>query len=256
MNDASVYDSERLANAYARSRPPVHRQLIAAAKERLQALGVPRATRALDIGCGAGLSTAALEPLAEGRVGLEPVATMLRHHGVVAPDARFAIGRAEDLPFADGSFQLVTAAGSLNYADRDRALPEIARVLTAPGVLLIYDFSSGRRVRDDPRLDAWFEAFLDRYPYPPGYSVDVRGMPFARAGLTLECYEPHTAAVSMSEAEYLAYAMSETNVETALSQGASEAGIRDWCAAGLHDLFALGRREVLFEGYMAYVRKP
>ena len=108
---ASVYDSERLAVGYAFDRPPVHEQILRSARL------ARRADRALDVGCGAGLSTAALAPLARQVVGLEPVPAMLAHRRTVAPRARFVIGRAEWLPFPAESFDLVAAAGSLNYAD-------------------------------------------------------------------------------------------------------------------------------------------
>ena len=120
----SVYDSERLAVAYAFDRPPIHKQILRSARLTRQA------DRALDVGCGAGLSTAALVPLARRAIGLEPIPAMLAHHRTVVPQARFVIGQAERLPFAAGSFDLVTAAGSLNYTDLPSALAEIARVLT------------------------------------------------------------------------------------------------------------------------------
>jgi len=47
----SVYDSDRLAAGYAFDRPPVHEQILRSARL------APLAGRALDIGCGAGLST-------------------------------------------------------------------------------------------------------------------------------------------------------------------------------------------------------
>src|SRR5215469_17550249 len=107
----SVYDSERLAAAYAFDRPSVHQEFVRSA-------GLSRtADRALDVGCGAGLSTAALVPLARHVIGLEPVSVMLMHRQAVAPDASFVVGQAERLPFAPRSFDLVAAAGSLNYAD-------------------------------------------------------------------------------------------------------------------------------------------
>ena len=59
-----------------------------------------QADQALDVGCGAGLSTTALAPLARQVTGLEPVPAMLAHWRIVAPQARFVIGRAERLPFA------------------------------------------------------------------------------------------------------------------------------------------------------------
>ena len=108
----SIYDSPRLAAGYAYDRPPAHRRIIQRVRELLQITG--RRTRALDVGCGAGLSTAALEPLAETMVGLEPVRTMLTHSRAVAPHALFLVGQAERLPSSAGAFDLITAAGSLN----------------------------------------------------------------------------------------------------------------------------------------------
>jgi ubiquinone/menaquinone biosynthesis C-methylase UbiE len=120
----SVYDSERLAAGYAFDRPPIHEHILRSARLDRQA------DRALDVGCGAGLSTAALGSLARQVVGLEPVSTMLGHRQTVAPLARFVIGQAERLPFATGSFDLVSAAGSLNYADLSSALAEIGHIAT------------------------------------------------------------------------------------------------------------------------------
>jgi predicted TPR repeat methyltransferase len=54
----SVYDSERLAAGYAFDRPPIHEQILRSARFYRQADEAP------DVGCGAGLSTAALAPLA------------------------------------------------------------------------------------------------------------------------------------------------------------------------------------------------
>jgi len=89
----SVYDSDRLAAAYAVDRPPVHEHILRSARLSGQA------DLALDVGCGAGLSTAALAPLARRAIGLEPVPAMLAHRAAIAPGAGFVIGRAERLPF-------------------------------------------------------------------------------------------------------------------------------------------------------------
>lgn len=254
MREDSIYDSERLAAAYAHARPPVHRAILEVAERRLVTIGVPRPRRALDIGCGAGLSTAALGAVADACVGIDPVHTMVRMHATV-PGAHFVVGRAEHLPFADSSFGFATAAGALNYADPRLALPEIARVLTRGAVLLVYDFSAGCRLRDDQRLEAWFAAFLARYAYPPGYAMDVTALPWERAGLALTSFERFDVEVAMSGAEYLAYVMSETNVERAIREGTSEGLIRDWCSRGLERIFFEGRREVGFPAELAIVRR-
>ena len=74
-------------------------------------------------------------------VGVEPAVEMLQWARRVAPGAHFLSARSESLPFRDGSFDLITAAGSLNYADPAAAFPELRRVLTASGSLVVYDFA-------------------------------------------------------------------------------------------------------------------
>ena len=123
--------------------------------------------RALDVGCGAGLSTRALEGVARQRTGMEPVEAMLQWTAGVAPGAAFAVGIAESMPFAAHSFDLMTAAGSLNYVNLDRFFGEAARVLTADGVLVVYDFSPGKTFRQGAGLEDWFARFEERYPPPP-----------------------------------------------------------------------------------------
>lgn len=243
----SVYDSERLAACYAFDRPPAHEQILRSARL------ARRAGRALDIGCGAGLSTAALAPLAGQVIGLEPVAAMLAHRRTVAPHASFVIGQAERLPFPAGSFDLVTAAGSLNYADLPLALAETARVLTSDGTFLLYDFSAGRRAASGTGLADWYARFERRFPPPPGWQpLDVRELPLARYGLRLLDFTDVEARLPMTFDAYLRYALSEVNVDSAIARGtysAEEAG--DWCRATLEPVFAGGAVTVLIPGYVA-----
>jgi SAM-dependent methyltransferase len=243
----SVYDSERLAGAYAFDRPPVHEQILRSVRLARQA------DQALDVGCGAGLSTAALAPLARRVVGLEPVPAMLAHHRTVAPQAGFVIGRAERLPFAGGSFDLVTAAGSLNYADFPSALAEIARVLTPDGTFLLYDFSPGRRSAGDDKLERWFGSFEQRFPWPPGRQpLEVRELPLAAYGLQLLDFTDVETRLPMDVDAYLRYALSETNVENSVATGAcSPEEARDWCQATLESVFTDGPATVLIAGHVA-----
>jgi SAM-dependent methyltransferase len=243
----SVYDSERLSKAYAFDRPSVHGQFLQSA-----GLGRP-ANRALDLGCGAGLSTAALMPWAGQVIGVEPVAAMLAHRQKVAPQASFVIAQAERVPFAPGSFDLVTAAGSLNYADLPSAFAEVARVLTPDGTFLLYDFSPGRRSAGDEDLASWFDSFEQRFPWPPGWQpFDVRELPLNTYGLRLLDYSDVEARLPMTFDAYLRYMLSETNAEHAIASGARSADeVRDWCRETLHEVFANGEVTVIITGYVA-----
>lgn len=249
----SIYDSARLAESYAHNRPPVHPAIVQKVGERL---GIDaKLMRALDIGCGAGLSTAALRPLAETLIGIEPVPAMLAFSHTVAPQAIFLVGQAERLPFSNCAFDLITAAGAINYADLNLFFPEAERVLIEAGTLVIYDFSAGRRFADDDRLERWYAEFERRYPPLPGYSLDVTTLDYDKYGLRLSHYEPLEIGLPMSLDSYLAYAMSETSVEHAIQTGAPEAGIRDWCRHTLAEVFPHERRMVLFDAYVALVQK-
>jgi SAM-dependent methyltransferase len=243
----SVYDSERLAAAYARDRPPIHEQILRSARLGRQA------NRALDVGCGAGLSTAALAPLARQVIGLEPIPTMLAHRRTVAPDAGFVVGQAERLPFAARSFDLVTAAGSLNYTDLPSALAEIARVLTDDGTFLLYDFSVGRHSVSGDELAVWFTSFEQRFPWPAGWQpFDVRELPLVAYGLRLLDYTEIETLLPMAFDAYLRYMLSEVNVDDAIARGACSAGeAREWCRETLEAIFANGEVTVVIPGYIA-----
>lgn len=106
----------------------------------------------------------ALAPLARQVTGLDPIPAMLAHRRAVAPHARFVIGQAERLPFAAGTFDLITAAGSLNYADLSSALTEIARVLTWDGTFLLYDFSVDQRSASGDEQAGWFRVVRATVP--------------------------------------------------------------------------------------------
>lgn len=167
--------------------------------------------------------------------------------------ARFVIGRAERLPFAAGSFDVVTAAGSLNYADLPSAFAEIARVLTRDGTFLLYDFSAGRRSVTGGELAAWFASFEQRFPSPPGWQpVDVRELPVDRYGLRLIGYTGVETRLPMGFDAYLRYMLSEVNADDAIARGTCNAEeARDWCRSTLGAVFADGDVTVVISGYVA-----
>src|SRR6476661_919035 len=103
---ANPFSAEDIAAGYATSRPAVHPRVMERVYRRL-ARSEPFSL-ALDIGCGAGLSTRALDGFAKKRIGLEPVEAMLRWASKVAPSAYFAAGAAEAIPLRDHCADLIT----------------------------------------------------------------------------------------------------------------------------------------------------
>ncbi|MBW3615421.1 MAG: methyltransferase domain-containing protein [Actinobacteria bacterium] len=92
--------------------------------------------RILDVGCGTGIILEHLEPYGPA-TGLDFSATALefcRKRGA----ARLVQGQGERLPFADESFDVVTAFGVVEHIDDDRgAVAEWCRVLKPGGHLVL-----------------------------------------------------------------------------------------------------------------------
>jgi hypothetical protein len=122
-------------------------------------------------------------------------------------------------------------------------------------VLVIYDFSEGRRFRDSSALDEWYGAFLRRYPKPVGSAREISPETLACApGFRVCGSERFEMGLPLDPAFYLDYVMTETNVTSAVQRGAEKSGIRAWCGQTLAPVFGGAAREVLFRGYVAYLR--
>jgi SAM-dependent methyltransferase len=233
-----------MASGYAKSRPPVHPRVLELVQRR-----TGRCRRGLDVGCGAGVSTRALSVLADECIGIEPAEPMLRWTADVAPGARFAVAAAEALPFPDGCVDVITAAGSLNYADLARFFPEAARVLTHDGVLVVYDFSPGR-----PVGDTWFDRFMLRYPPPvfEGRELSPEILASLDSGFSLDEHERFEIALPLDFDFYVDYMLTETNVAAAVRQRAPLGEIRSWIVETLRPEWT--GSDVIFHGYYACMR--
>lgn len=95
----------------------------------LELLAVTPDTRLLDIACGLGrlLEAAATYGVTGTGIDISPVAIAAAQQKL--PDANLVVGNAEQLPFADASFDVVTCLGSLErMMDRPQVLREMRRV--------------------------------------------------------------------------------------------------------------------------------
>jgi SAM-dependent methyltransferase len=248
---SNPFGTDDMAAGYATSRPPVHRRVI---EQAFQQSGRSRPfQRALDIGCGAGLSTKALLDFAGTCIGVEPAGAMLKWAPKIAPSADFVVGSAEAIPLCNRAVDLITAAGSLNYANLDLFFPEAARVLTPRGILVVYDFSAGRSFRNATSLDEWFSSFHQRYPPPANEARELSPDILAEqnSGFHVDAHRQFEIGITLAPGFYLDYVMTETNVAAAVRSGVPQSEIRSWCAETLAPVWNGTEREVLFRGYFA-----
>ena len=109
----------------------------------------------------------ALKEVASQVVGTDTSREML-DRAPREPGVQYVEASAEDLPFADGSFRLVTVALALHWFERSRFLTEASRVLNPGGWLIIYDNGFFGEMKENPEHKRWYrEDCLARYPSSP-----------------------------------------------------------------------------------------
>lgn len=248
-----LFGAAEVARGYAASRPRFHSHVV----ERIRSVLGPRAlvARALDVGCGAGLSTAPLLSLAGRAVGLDPSRRMVTQAGST-PGAVYLVAAAEHLPFAPGSFELITASGAINWIDRDRFLPEARRALGDGGWLVVYDGAEQGAMVGEPAFGRWYrDDYLVRLPRPPRDERPIDAREARQSGLYLRETQHYQLEWPFDLKEYVEFMMTQSNTTAAVGEGReSAAGIRAWLTTCLEGSFSGRIRPLLFGGYIWYLQ--
>jgi len=98
--------------------------------------------RVIELGSGGGCNLLTLQGLDGTFIGLEPMPVYVQMMPILAelsgkPAPAVGLGFAEDIPFADNSFDIVLCYSSHQYMDIDKALAEMTRVVADDGRLTI-----------------------------------------------------------------------------------------------------------------------
>jgi SAM-dependent methyltransferase len=134
-----------------------------------------RFANALDIGCGEGRFCRMLKQAGVKATGIDPTAPLIQEALRRDPSGDYRLGRAEQLDFADASFDLVVSYITLiDIPDFRAAIREMARVLRPDGSLLMANLtgftSSGAErgwVKDDEGEHLHFpvDRYLDEFSF-------------------------------------------------------------------------------------------
>jgi SAM-dependent methyltransferase len=255
------------AETYERYMVPV---LFAPSAERLLDLVRPRpGERVLDVGCGTGIAArrAALRVRPGGRVvGLDASAGMLAVARAAAAGEQLAIdwreGRAEALPLADGTVDLVLSQYALMFfADRPAALTEMRRVLADAGRVALSVFQDLARHPFYERLDRVIERRLGASGVRDIFALGdatALGDEVAKAGFARVEIEPLSLLARFPDPE--TFLAGEIDVDTAAipamqhldtaARAALTAGIQSEMADTLRSVTVAGHVELPFHAHV------
>jgi SAM-dependent methyltransferase len=140
-----------------------------------QLVGLSRAHRVLDLGCGPGMLAGAFAPLAGEALALDPEPEMLRiaearfgGTGLI----RFRRGSSLDLSPAMGRFRLVTMGRSFHWMDRAETLRRLDAMIEPGGAVALFDST-----HCDLPENAWYgdyRAVVARYAADDGEHIRRR----------------------------------------------------------------------------------
>lgn len=136
-----------VVDAYDRGRPSYPREAAAWLTDA-QPLSV------LELGAGTGKLTEQLVALGHDVHATDPDPEMLAKLAERLPEVRTSQASAEEIPAGDRTYDVVVSAQAFHWFDLDRALPEIARVLKAGGLLSLVWNQRDERVPWVRRLGA------------------------------------------------------------------------------------------------------
>jgi SAM-dependent methyltransferase len=247
------FDTCQIAKGYAENRPYFHPRVI----ERIKSyLNLSRnLTMALDVGCGAGLSTIALLEIADRVVGVDASQTMIRS-AIQKEGVEYFNYPAEYLPFKK-QFELITLSGSLNWVDRASFFSEARKVITDEGFVVIYDNDIIGVMEEDNLFEKWYRsAYLEKFPRPPRDESPILEKEAAGYGFNLEFSENYTNQIQFKMNDFLKYLFTQSNITSALDKKLEAAeNIKKWLSSSLSPFFNSQKKSIRFGGYIWYLKK-
>jgi SAM-dependent methyltransferase len=248
----SFFGTSQVAKGYAKNRPYFHPEVIRKIKNFIS---IDRKIRkALDVGCGAGLSTLALLEIADKVTGVDSSEAMVGS-AIEHEDIQYFNYPAENLPF-DEEFGLITLAGAINWVDRTKFFAEAKKILPQGGYVVVYDNTILGIMKENDGFKIWYDnVYLKKYPKPPRNESPITGEEAVQYGFEFVRSENYTNEVQFTLESFINYIFTQSNITTALQNGAEDAEcIQKWFVSSLSSFYQSQKRTLLFGGYIWYLR--
>ena len=252
--DNKAFDSKRIAEGYAK-RTWLHKGVMEQIKKDCH---MKQLKNGLDVGCGAGLSTKALRMLCEHVTGTDISQEMIAVCQNLYKDSSyiFYVSKAEENEIPKIPYDIITAAGVVNWVDKDLFLSNAEKILNNNGLIVVYDFWITDRMNNKPEYTKWYqEEYLKMFPKP--YRKEfVWNQEDLTDAFKMENRITYDLTYEFSLDEFVDFMMIQSNVNEKIeSKVFSIVEVRNWMISGLRPIFEDKKRTLIFEGYNWYIRK-
>ena len=252
--DNKAFDSQRIAEGYAR-RPWLHKEVIEQIKKDCD---IKQLKNGLDVGCGAGLSTKALRILCEHVTGTDISSEMITVCKKIYKDSSytFYVSKAEENKIPLMPYDIITAAGVVNWVNKDLFLKNAEKILSNNGLIVVYDFWITDRMDNIFEYTEWFQnKYLKMFP-KPNWKECVWEQNDLTEAFKMENRITYDLKHEFSLDEFIDFMMIQSNVNEKIERGVlSVEEVRSWMISSLQPIFNGKKRTLLFEGYNWYIRK-
>jgi ubiquinone/menaquinone biosynthesis C-methylase UbiE len=252
----NYFSQKNTAERYAKGRPFFHRNTIKHIKDFINIEA--KLCNALDVACGTGLSTTALLDIANNIYGTDISDEMLRL-AINADKINYLKTPAENLPFENDFFDIITVSSGVHWFDIDKFLREANRVLKTNGWLVLYENYFISEMEGIEAFKKWFpEVYLKKYPSPKrndsylwtNENVNDKGFVFLKE-------ERFKNPVAFTKEQLILYFTTQSNITAAIENGSSIYNkAENWLDIELTPFFREHEKQIIHYGnWIKYLQK-
>lgn len=249
------FDFQRIAQGY-KDRPFLHKQVI----ERFQRVVTDRKfARGLDAGCGAGLSSRALKMICSHVTGADISAEMVKAAVEICGDGEgydFIVSKAEEIPSVEGGYDIVSAAGAVQWIAMGAFLQNLREIMCKDGYVLVYDFGISDRMKGKESYTGWWhEAYLKEFPKPFRNEHVWTAEEVKPYGFFMLGQERYEMEHEFDRDSFIRFMMLQSNVNVKIEgEGRDEEEVRKWFEKSLAPVFGKEKERLIFNGYSWYMK--
>ena len=252
----NYFDPKNAAERYSKGRPYFHSNTISHIQKQLNLDN--KLDKALDIACGTGLSTKALLDIAVNVYGTDTSEEMLKW-ALSKDKIKYSIAQAENQPFSNNEFNLITVCSGVHWFNIDKFLVEANRLLTTNGWLVLYDNYFISEMQDINSFSKWYpEVYLKKFPAPKrNNSYNWSNDNLISKNFILDNEIEFKNPITYTKDELILYFTTQSNITAIIdSEQMTYSEVEEWLNKELIQFYSTDNtRTINFGNWVKYLRR-